>query len=87
MAGQIQTVTTEPFAAKTSCDAPFVMAVAPGAADSLSQIGKDPIPPWRAFLVTRQVTTATMPAMADEEGVNLQGDCVSPETRDLLERL
>ena len=41
----------------------------------------------KRFLDTHRVTKATVPTMADEESVNLWIARISPETRELLERL
>lgn len=41
----------------------------------------------RRFLDTHRVTKATVPTMADDESVHLWIDRISPETRELLERL
>ncbi len=41
----------------------------------------------RRFLDTHRITKATVPAMVDDESVQLWIDRISPETRELLERL
>jgi hypothetical protein len=41
----------------------------------------------RRFLDVHRVTKATVPAMADDESVRLWINRISPETRELLERL
>jgi hypothetical protein len=41
----------------------------------------------RRFLDTHRITKATVPAMVDDESVQLWIDRISPETRELLDRL
>ena len=41
----------------------------------------------RCFLDTHRITKATVPAMVDDEGVHLWIDRISPETREMLDRL